>query len=357
MPARDVIVIGASAGGLQALMELVKGFPPDLPAAVFVVMHMTPYHSSTLPQILARSGPLPAVHAEHGLPIVPGRIYVAPPDHHLLVREGVMELTRRARENRTRPAVDPLFRTAARAYGPRVAGVILSGTQGDGTVGMMVIKGYGGVTLVQDPEEVLYSGMVRRAIEYAEVDHVLPVREISSRLATLARKEKDPEEDSAMTTPYEDSEAVIDRDFSDQIEGRRAGETAMYSCPDCGGVLWQVDVAKAVQFRCHVGHTYSPELLLVQKSETLEAALWAAVRTLVEKSTLTRQLAARLEADGDPARAAEVSRQAEQDQEYIAIIRDTILGANPGPMAQAYRVADAVAEPAATPAEEDDSAG
>src|SRR5215218_3263595 len=146
--ARDIIVIGASAGGLQALIELVKGFPPDLPAAVFVVMHVTPHHRSSLPHILTRHGPLPASHARDGAPIRPGHIYVAPPDYHLLVREGSMELSRAARENRTRPAADPLFRSAASAYGRRVAGVILSGTMGDGTVGLMAIKGYGGVAIV-----------------------------------------------------------------------------------------------------------------------------------------------------------------------------------------------------------------
>jgi two-component system, chemotaxis family, protein-glutamate methylesterase/glutaminase len=347
MPARDIVVVGASAGGLQALMELVKGFPPDLPAAVFVVMHVTPYHRSSLPQILSRSGPLPAQHAEHGAPIERGRIYVAPPDYHLLVREGMMELARTARENRTRPAADPLFRSAARAYGPRVAGVILSGTMGDGTVGMMVVKGYGGVTLVQDPGEVLYDGMARRAIEYADIDYVLPVREISSRVASLASPDERPEEDTTMSTTYQDPDAIIQRDLAEQVEGRRAGDTAVYSCPDCGGVLWQMEAGKVVQFRCHVGHTYSPELLLVQKSETLEAALWAAVRTLVEKSTLTRQLAARLEAEGDADRAAEVAQQAELDQQHISIIRDTIIGASPNPVTQGYRVAGAVGEPGA----------
>jgi two-component system, chemotaxis family, protein-glutamate methylesterase/glutaminase len=345
--ARDIIVIGASAGGLQALIELVKGFPPDLPAAVFVVMHVTPHHRSSLAQILTRSGPLPARLAEHGAPIVPGNIYVAPPDYHLVLREGAMELSRSARENRTRPAADPLFRSAASAYGRRVAGVILSGTMGDGTIGLMAIKGYGGVTIVQDPDELLYSGMARSAIQNAEIDYVLPVREISSRLAMLAQPNETPEEETPMSTTPQDPDRIIDQDFSEQIEGRRAGETAMYSCPECGGVLWQMNAQKVLQFRCHVGHTYSPELLLVEKSELLEAALWSAVRTLVEKSTLTRQLAARLAADGDEDRAASILEQAELDQKHIQIIRDTILGTSPNPVSQGYQVAEAYDQSAA----------
>jgi two-component system, chemotaxis family, protein-glutamate methylesterase/glutaminase len=345
MPARDIIVVGASAGGLPALRDLVNALPADLPAAVFVVMHVTPYHRSALPQILGRAGPLPASHATHGARIVSGRIYVAPPDYHLLVRPGVMELARTARENRTRPAIDPLFRSAARAYGPRVAGVILSGTLGDGTVGLMSIKGYGGVALVQDPEEVQYTGMAQRAIEFAEIDQVLPAREIGSRLAILARPGEHPEAAAPMHISDEDPDQVIEQDFSEQVEGGRDGETAMYSCPECGGVLWQMGTEKVMQFRCHVGHTYSPELLLVEKSETLETALWAAVRTLVEKSTLTRQLATRLAADGDAERAASVAEQAELDQQHITIIRDTILGASPNPMTQAYQVAQAMGRP------------
>lgn len=342
--ASDIIVVGASAGGLQALVELVKGLPADLPAAVFVVMHVTPHHRSSLAQILSRSGPLPARLAEDGAPIVRGNIYVAPPDYHLVLREGTMELARTARENRTRPAADPLFRSAASAYGRRVVGVILSGTMGDGTIGLMAIKGYGGVAIVQDPEELLYSGMARSAIQNADIDYVLPVREIPSCLATLAQPDGGPEEDTPMVTTPEDPDRIIDQDFSEQIEGRRAGETAMYSCPECGGVLWQMNAQKVLQFRCHVGHTYSPELLLVEKSELLEAALWAAVRTLVEKSTLTRQLATRLAAEGDEARAASIMEQAELDQRHIEIIRDTILGASPNPITQGYQIADAYDE-------------
>jgi two-component system chemotaxis response regulator CheB len=340
MPPRDIIVIGASAGGLQPLTQLVAEMPADLPAAIFVVMHVSPYHRSTLPEILSRSGPLPASHARHGERVEPGRIYVAPPDCHLLLRDGTMELSRSARENRTRPSIDPLFRTAARAYGPRVSGVILSGTQGDGTVGLMAIKTRGGVSFVQDPDEVLYSGMPRRAIDYADVDYVRPVREISSLLVALARQETGPDGGGAMGDSGEDFPPIIAQGLWEQAANRRGGQTATFSCPECGGVLWQLEQGTVVQFHCHVGHTYSPELLLVEKSEGLETALWAAVRTLVEKATLTRQLAERMREEGDPARAAAVAEQADLDEEHIHLIRNLILGAIPNPATASYQVSE-----------------
>jgi two-component system chemotaxis response regulator CheB len=340
MPPREIIVIGASAGGLQPLTELVAGLPADLPAAVFVVMHVTPYHRSALPEILSRSGPLPAAHAEHGEAILPGRIYVAPPDFHLLVREGRVELSRTARENRTRPAIDPLFRSAARAYGARVTGVILSGTQGDGTVGLMAIKTHGGVAIVQDPEEVQHAGMPRRAIEYAEVDFVKPAREISPLLASLASGETLTDGDRSMSDIHEEGEQIVAEDLRAQAEDERGGQTAVFSCPECGGVLWQLEQGRVIHFRCHVGHSYSPELLLVEKSESLETALWAAVRTLVEKSTLTRQLASRLRAEGDTARGDAVAEQADLDDQHVHLIRELILGTVPNPSTQAYRVSE-----------------
>lgn len=337
MPRRDIIVIGASAGGVEAVAQVVAGLPADLPAAVFVVVHVSPHHRSRLPEILSRYGPLPTAHAWHGDPIVPGRIYLAPPDRHLVLAPGRMELNRAPRENRTRPAVDPLFRTAARAYGPRVAAVILSGTQGDGTAGMMAVKAYGGVTIAQDPEEALYGGMVRRAIEYVELDHIAPVREIGALLASLSRSDGANEGGAVMEPMDQATPAAIDRDFRQQIDGERDGQTAVLACPECGGVLWQLEQGRLLQFHCHVGHVYSPEVLLAEKSESLEEALWSAVRTLVEKSTLTRQLAERLRRDGFGARAADVEEQAELDRKHAEILRELIVSL-PSPTSQAYEV-------------------
>jgi two-component system chemotaxis response regulator CheB len=186
MPGHDIIVVAASAGGVETLCKLASGLPPDLPAAVFVVLHIPPHATSFLPSILSRAGPLPAAHPNDGQAIEHGRIYVAPPDSHLLVKRGHIHLGHGPRENGHRPAADPLFRTAARAYGPRVVGVVLSGNLDDGTAGLLAVKVRGGVAIVQDPSEALYSGMPASASENVAVDWVLPVSEMAALLARLA---------------------------------------------------------------------------------------------------------------------------------------------------------------------------
>jgi two-component system chemotaxis response regulator CheB len=183
---RDIIVIGASAGGVQALTELVRGLPENLAASVFVVVHTSPSSPGILPQIIDRSGPLRARHAENGAPIEHGRIYVAPPDHHLLLKPDRMVLAKGPRENGFRPAADPLFRTAARVFGPRVVGVVLSGGLDDGTEGVALVKEFGGVAVVQDPDEAIFTGMPTSAIANVEIDHVLPAARIGKLIARLA---------------------------------------------------------------------------------------------------------------------------------------------------------------------------
>jgi two-component system chemotaxis response regulator CheB len=180
-------VIGASAGGVEALTRLTKRLPADLPAPIFVVLHISPHTPSLLPEILGRAGKLPARHAQDGEEITPGTIYIAPPDHHLLLKAGRIVVARGPRVNNARPAVDPLFRSAARSYGPRVVGVVLSGGLDDGTLGLMDVKHAGGVTLVQDPAEAMFPSMPRSAIENVVVDRVLPVEDIAALLARLAR--------------------------------------------------------------------------------------------------------------------------------------------------------------------------
>lgn len=182
----DIVVIGASAGGLWVLEKLVAGLPADLPAAVFIVVHLSAKFPSWLPYILQKSGKLPAVHAVDGAAIEPGRIYVAPPDRHLLVKPEYMRVVLGPKENRFRPAIDPLFRTAALAYGKRVVGVVLSGLLNDGTAGLIDIKEQGGVAIVQDPQEAMFPSMPESAIEHAAVDHILPVADIARVLVHLA---------------------------------------------------------------------------------------------------------------------------------------------------------------------------
>ncbi|HWE61871.1 MAG TPA: chemotaxis protein CheB [Chloroflexota bacterium] len=340
MPGHDIVVVGASAGGIEALIEMVSGLPADLPAAIFVVVHQPPSAPGRLPEILSRRGALPAVTARHGLPIEHGRIYVAPPDQHLLVRAGWVELSHGPRENHMRPAVDPLFRTAARAYGPRVVGVILSGTLGDGSTGLMIVRAHGGACIVQDPDEALFGDMPRAALRQAEGASVLPVREMPPALARLTRQQvaedgrRAMQDDAAEETPRH-----IEEDIAAQARDERAGHSTMFTCPDCGGVLWQIAGIGQAQFRCHVGHTYAPDTLLAQKSEVLEAALWSCVRMLREKATLTRQLATRARQAGREAAAQHIEEQAMLDERYLQVVRDTLLEGRQTPLEQAVTVA------------------
>jgi two-component system chemotaxis response regulator CheB len=191
----------------------------------------------------------------------------------------------------------------------------------------MAIKAYGGTTIVQDPDESLYGAMARRAIEYAPVDHILPVRKIAEFLLGLfANQPAAMQQMRPMHASGDTGEQLISRDLAAQGSGERADQLSIYSCPECRGVLWQVDEGKLMQFRCHVGHTYSPDLLMVEKSEDLEAALWSAVRALVEKATLARQLANKVRESGDERRAGAIEEQAEQAEQQMHLIRTNILG-------------------------------
>lgn len=351
MPARDIVVVGASAGGVQALTTLVAGLPPDFPAAIFVVLHVPPYAESRLPEILGWSTPLPTAHAVDGEAIVGGRIYVAPPDRHLLIHPGRVELGRGPRENRSRPAVDALFRTAARAYGPRVIGVILSGALYDGSAGLLAVTSQGGLAIVQDPEQAAVDGMPRSAMRLTAVDHVVPteamgplldllVREpapASSRHTNGARPMTD--HDAHRTTDSEEHmTAVIGGTIDLQADGVRADEVTIFTCPDCGGTLFQ-EGAPVTRFRCHVGHAYAPEVLLGAKTDEVEEALWRCVRILTEKATLSRQVARRTVQLGSTQVAGRVEEQAETDERHARILRD-LLDTIPSPSEAMYHVVD-----------------
>jgi two-component system chemotaxis response regulator CheB len=307
-----------------ALRELVSGLPAGLPAAVFVVLHVPADFPSRLPQLLSDAGPLRAEHARNGASIDAGRIYVAPPDFHMIVRRSRVELCREPREHHARPAIDPLFRSAARAYGKRVAGVVMSGTLGDGTVGLMAIKSHGGTTVVQRPDEAVEPSMPHKALQYARVDYVLPVREIAALLSRLAHEARNMHEEPRM----EEEESLtpqMHRDFEAQTHGARAGETTVYSCPDCGGVLWEDNDSNVLNFRCHQGHRYAPESLLIDQSENIENALWSAARALMERATLHRQLATRMRDGGQPARAEALDEQAQRDEAHLHLLRERVL--------------------------------
>ncbi len=289
MARRDIVVVGASAGGVEALMDLVRGLPADLPAAVFVVLHIPPQSTSVLPQILDRAGPLPARHAVDGAPIIRGQILVAPPDHHLLVEQGHIRLSRGPRENRTRPAVDPLFRSAARTYGPRVLGVVLSGALDDGTSGLAAIKARGGVAIVQDPAEAIFPSMAQSAIDHVAVDHILFTSQIGPLLAGLARE--DVVEEGAPAVSRELDLEVEAAAADGAVLGRHGhpGIPSSMACPECGGSLWELGDGGLLRFRCRVGHAFSSGSLLAEQAEQLEGALWAALWNLDEQANLNRR--------------------------------------------------------------------
>lgn len=280
---RDILVIGASAGGVSALSRLVSHLPSDLPAAVFIVIHVSPHGTSAMPAILSRLGPLPAVHPGDGEPIEHGKIYVAPPDHHLVIEPGVVRVSRGPTENAHRPAVDVLFRTAAQTCGNRVVGVVLTGNLDDGTLGLSIIKRNGGLAVVQDPGEADYPSMPRSAMEAVAVDHVLTIDRIGPLLAALARE--------VVEEPDQDQEV---KDMKNKLEwgnDRGGGETPSgLTCPECGGSLFERTDLELLHFRCRTGHAYSPESLLAEQEQSLEATLWAAVRALEENAALSRRM-------------------------------------------------------------------
>lgn len=331
MSSRNIIVLGASAGGIEALLAVVRGLPPDLDASIFVVVHLPPYSVSRLPDILTRASSLPADHAQHGERIRPGRIYVAPPNQHMLVRDGEIALSHGPRENHTRPAIDPLFRSAARAYGPRTVGVILSGALYDGAAGLASVKARGGIAIVQDPVEASFPSMPQSALRLVDADFVLPADRIGPEVGRLAAGATDDRgEDTIMIDDDDRIQQVIEQDFVAQAGDRRGHEPTMYTCPDCGGVLWQVETGPLGRFRCHVGHAYAPDVLLEQKSEEAEAALWSCVRLLREQATLTRQAVARSFASGKDELAARSEERARLNENHARVIQE-LLESIPGP--------------------------
>jgi two-component system chemotaxis response regulator CheB len=311
---RDIIVIGASAGGIEALKALVKGLPPDLPAALFIVQHLAPHATSWLPRILTRAGPWPAAHPCDGEPITCGRIYVAPPDYHLTLASGHVHLSRGPKENGVRPAIDPLFRSAASTYGPRVVGVILTGMLDDGTAGLIAVKVGGGVTVVQDPQDAPFPAMPRSALRYLEVDYCLPLAEVPSVLARLTQR------------PLATGEGEIMHSTSDRTTALLQEQIAAISCPDCGGTIWRVQEGALTQFCCRVGHRYTLESLLVQHSEALERMLWMALCMLEERVSGGRELANLARHSLDQAGAEAWEQAAQEAERHAGLVRQILTG-------------------------------
>jgi len=322
---RDIVVIGASAGGIEALQTLLRPLRPDLDASLFVTVHFPENSTSVLPRILTRAGRLQAVSAVDGESIVPGRIYVAPPSNHLLIEHGTVRLARGPRENGNRPAIDPMFRSAAVAYGPRVIGVVLTGLLDDGTSGLAAIKRAGGLAVVQDPADALFPSMPESAIQFVAVDRVVPIKAMGATLTTLI------EEPLETAAPAPTRDDIMENRFSAgdiraiEHEEKHPGTPSSFGCPDCGGVLWEISDGEFVRFRCRVGHGWTSEALLAQQTSNLDDALWVALRTLEESASLSRQIAERHRSRGAEALASRFEAQAESSEVKGAVIRDALL--------------------------------
>lgn len=319
---RDVIVVGASAGGVPALQKLVAELPPELPASVLIVLHLSSTGTSVLHQILSRAANLDTTQAVDGERLERGHIYVAPSNHHLLIRGDRIHLSTGPRENGHRPAIDPLFRSAARAYGSRVIGVVLTGTLDDGTDGLRLIKERGGATVAQDPEDAAYGEMPASAIEFVDPDRVVPLAEMGQVLAEMIDSPLDPDTDHDVADPRRQPIDLVEVELGrEEPEGR----ASLLTCPDCGGVLMEREEGDVVRFACQVGHAYSPESLVEQQGDALESALWQALRTLEERADLLGRMARRAERREMPATGSRIGKRAESISRHAAEIRNTIL--------------------------------
>jgi two-component system, chemotaxis family, protein-glutamate methylesterase/glutaminase len=323
MATHDIIVIGASAGGVEAISSVVAQLPRDLPAAVLIVLHVS-RGRSVLPEILTRAGQLPAIHPDDGDPLEYGRVYVAPPDHHLTVEPGRVRVMHGPTENGCRPAIDPLFRSAARVYGPRVIGVVLTGALDDGTAGLAAVKEAGGLAIVQDPDNAFAPSMPRSARAFVQVDQVLPVGEIGVLLTSLTREQTGlpPVDTGPHVVAMEPDLAPPQLALQ---ESDRPGKVSIFTCPECHGTLWEADERGIVRYRCRVGHVYSAESMLAAQTDSVDRALWTALRSMEERAALTQRLADRARARQHQFVARAFDERARLADANAAVIRELLV--------------------------------
>lgn len=325
MAGHEIIVVGASAGGVETLMQLVREFPADLPASIFIVLHTGAQGPGMLPGILSRSGRMKALHPVDHQHIERGYIYVAPPDHHLLIERDFMRVVRGPKENRHRPAIDPLFRSAAVAYGPEVVGVVLSGMLDDGTAGLQAVKQRGGIAVVQDPQEAIYPDMPRSALTHVPVDHCLPVAQIGSLLVHLAGEKVEQKDVQPASEEMKREVRIAEMETNPLNDHEQVGKTSAYSCPDCGGVLWETQDSELTRFRCRVGHAFSTESILAQQSENIEQALWVALKTLEENVDLSHRMAQQAQRNGHTWLVEKMNERAREREQQAALLRRILM--------------------------------
>lgn len=284
-----VLVIGASAGGVSALKSLVAELPERLPAAVLIVLHVGA-HRSELPSLLGAAGPLPGKHAEAGEKILTGQIYVAPPDRHMIVVGDHLQLTRGPRENWSRPAINPLFRTAAEYFGAGLIGIILTGRLNDGAAGLLEVKRRGGTSVVQSPEDADYPAMPASALAHVAPDYCLPLAGMPALINQLVAERSRATSISATLQTLEAGRAMSD--------GQEFERPIAITCPDCGGALRPDGGGTLVEYRCHIQHVYTAEVLAEAQFDQMERVMRAGERIVHERSEFCRQMALRAAASG-----------------------------------------------------------
>ncbi|HMF98646.1 MAG TPA: chemotaxis protein CheB [Vicinamibacterales bacterium] len=326
---KHIVVIGASAGGIEALRALVAALDEEFPAPICVVLHSAPEAPGVLDAILTRAGRLPATNAANGERLQPGHIYVAPPDFHLVVEPGLVRVTKGPRENRFRPAIDPLFRSAAQVYGPGAIGVILTGSLDDGTDGLWAIKQLGGCAIVQDPLEALFPSMPQNAIDHVNVDYILPLAEIAPMLARLTSVPVEPVAAARVTDVLRVEVKIAMEENPIDAGLERIGTPSNFSCPECHGVLLELKEGTRTKFRCHTGHAYSIASLLAAVGEGIEDSMWTAVRALEEGHLLMTRMAEHFKVSHDSAYAEQLFDRANEARQQSDVIRQLVMQREP----------------------------
>jgi two-component system chemotaxis response regulator CheB len=323
---RDIVVIGASSGGIMALLDLVKTLPADFPAPIFVVQHVAADSHSILPELLSRESALKAKHPRHGETAEPGVIYVAPPDHHLLVENDKVLVTRGPKENRFRPSIDALFRSAAYSYGPRVIGVVLTGYLDDGTSGLWTVQRLGGLAIVQDPRDAVSPAMPQNALQYVDADHVVPVAELGALLARLTAEPAPgrPHVGKEELDLLEIELTIARQDNAFELGIIDQGQLTAFTCPDCHGALTQLVQGQLIRYRCHTGHAYTLNALMSEVSASVESMLYQTMRGLEEAKMLLHKLGEHFEED-QPAVAKIFFRKSKLTGEQARVVHDSIM--------------------------------
>lgn len=313
----QIVVLGASAGGLKAITALIRQLPADFGAPILIVQHISADAiGNVLRDTLNNLGTLKCLHAAHGMGVKAGHIYLAPPNYHLMIdKSGKLLVTKGAQENRSRPAIDPLFRSAAAAFGNRATGIILTGYLDDGTSGLIAIQRCGGTCIVQDPADADYPDMPVNALNQISADYCLPIAQMGSVLTGLLQRKL--AKNKAIPKDIIREVGIVERIQSDLASVNSLGEQVPFNCPGCGGVLWKMDHGDSVRYRCHTGHAYTASVLLSEQNRKIEETMWTALRMFEEKRNLLTTVAAQHQG----AMAASAKERASNAQVHIDRIR------------------------------------